>query len=78
MSHTHMRAVALLTPMAAINVPEHHALTSDNLGSCRVVLKDAVKTHSIQADVDTAYEDFVAELKSKAEEQIQEVAEPMR
>lgn len=43
-----------------------------------MVLKDAVKTHSIQANVDTTYEDFVAELKSKAEEQIQEVAEPMR
>lgn len=45
---------------------------------CRVVLKDAVKTHSIEATVDTAYEDFVAELKSKAEEQIQDIAEPMR
>ena len=73
-----MRAVALLTPMAAISVLEKPALASDNLRSCRVVLKGAVKTHSIQAEVDTAYEDFVAELKSKAEEQIQEIAEPMR
>ena len=45
---------------------------------CRAVLKDAAKTHSIQAGVDTTYEDFEAELKSKAEEQIQDVAEPTR
>lgn len=44
----------------------------------RVILKDAAKAHSIVADVDTTYEDFSAELKSKAEDQLQDIAEPMR
>ena len=43
-----------------------------------MVLKDAAKAHSIQANVDTTYEDFSEELNSKAEDQLQDIAEPMR
>ena len=50
----------------------------DKCPTCRLVLKDVVKTHTISVLVDTSYEDFHGALQVKGSKQIADIKEPMR
>ena len=41
----------------------------------RATMKDAVKSHSIHAGIDTSYEEFQEQLSSKANEETQNIKE---